>query len=207
SFDFQYGAAGILLAWFDQVSHIRSVVESNAGEDSLRVLDMHFFAQSNAVATNPKTVLYSPQQLDPTDALNLWTRVYDLETAKSQAQFGINEDPPAIVFSHNVWRDVHFDKTYEHVVDVASEFGADYVFIDSIWEHQQALSEALEPHLPAEKRKGTIFEKLWWQPNMCVTLDFEVADIWGGEAALKALCDRARAKGVKVLSWIATHYS
>ena len=99
-FDMQYGEAGILIAWFDKVSLIRSVIESNAGEDSLRVLDMHLFAQDTQVKTNAKTVLYCPAQLDAIDALNLWTRIQDRELERGRAQFGMPvEEPPAIVFS------------------------------------------------------------------------------------------------------------
>jgi hypothetical protein len=207
SFDMQYGAAGVLLGWFDEVSLIRTVVETNAGEDCLRVLDMHLFAQATSVRTNPKTILWSPDVLDETDALNLWTRVFDREKEKACRQLGIpDEGPPAVVFSENVWRGIRFDSTYEEVIDVAAEFGADYVFIDPVWEHQQALKETLDDLVPPERQQGTILEKLWHQ-NMCVTLDFEVADILGGETGLKALCDRAAGKGVKLISWMATHLS
>lgn len=59
------------------------------------------------------------------DALNLWTRLQDRELERGQAQFGIpKEEPPAITFSHNVWRSVHFDTTYEKVIDVASSVAA-----------------------------------------------------------------------------------
>ena len=207
SFDMQYGQAGVLLGWFDEVSLIRTVIESNAGEDCLRCLDMHAFAQATTVRTNPKTMLWCPDVLDEVGALNLWLEVNESEGVRARAQLGIpDEAPPAIVFSENVWKGMQFDTTYEKVVDVAAEFGADYVFIDPVWEHQEALKATLDSLLPPEKQKGTLLEK-WWHQNMCVTLDFEVADIMGGEAGLKALCDRAQAKGVQVISWMATHYS
>ena len=40
---------------------------------------------------------------------------------------------------------------------------------------------------------------------MCCSLDFEVSHIAGGEAALKRFCTRARARNVKVISWMAVH--
>ena len=207
SFDMQYGRAGVLLGWFDRVSLIRTVIESNPGEDALRCLDMHFFEQSKTVRTNPKTILWCPDQLDHADALNLWTRVYDQEQTRSCRDLGIKEEePPAITFSQNFWKDFRFESSYEQVIEVASEFGADYVFIDPVWEHQQAYQEELRELIPEEKRKGTILEK-FWQQNMCVTLDFEVAKILGGEEGLKALCQRAAKKGIKIISWMATHYS
>lgn len=207
SFDMQYGPAGILLGWFDRVSLIRTVVETAAGEDALRVLDMHLFEQSTNAATNPKTILWCPDVIDDTDALNLWTRVLDQEHEKSRRQFALEpEGPPAIVFSHNVWTNMRFDSTYEHVIDVACEFGADYVFIDPVWEHQEALKEELDAAIPSDLQKDTILAKFWHQ-NMCVTLDFAVAEILGGEQGLKALCERATAKGVKIISWMATHCS
>ncbi len=206
SFDMQYGAAGILLGWFDEVSNIRTVVESNAGEEALRVQDMHLFAQATAVKTNPKTILYSPDRLDDVDALNLWTRLQDREHDRACRQFGIRpQGAPPVVFSENVWHGMRFDTTYEHVLEVADEFGADYVFIDPVWEHMQAYKETLEALIPPEKQQEPILHK-FEHHNMCVTLDFEVANIMGGEAGLKALCDRARAQGLNVISWMATHF-
>ncbi len=206
-FDLQYGAAGIFVAWFDRVSLIRTVVESNAGEDCIRHLDLHLFAQATQVTTNPKSVLFCPDRLDHTDALNLWTRLQDRELERSQAQYGITpEPPPAITFSHNVWSGVHFDTTYEDVVQVASEFGGDYVFIDVVFEHEQAYAEHKRSlQAPADAAK-TIESKVWKQ-NMCCILDWRINDVWGGEAALKRLCERAAAKGVKILSWMSTHAS
>jgi len=207
SFDMQYGAAGVLLGWFDEVSLIRTVIESNAGEDWLRCLDFHMFEQTTSFRTNPKTILWSPDVLDEVDALNLWTRVYDREQERSRAQLGIpDEGPPPIVFSENQWRNFRFDTTYEHVVDVAAEFGADYVFIDAVWDNGQAYREAIEAAIPEDERAGTVLAKLRWQ-NMCCTLDFHVSDVFGGEAGLKALCDRAAAKGLKILSWMSLHYA
>ncbi len=206
-FDMQYGAAGVMVAWFDQISLIRTVVESNAGEDSLRVLDMHLFSQANKVKTNPKTILHCPDRLDDVDALNLWTRLQDRELERNQAQFGIpQEEPPAITFAHNVWRDINFDTTYEDVIDVAAEFGGDYVFIDVVFEQEEAYNEQLNKLIPLEQQKGTILEKRN-QQNMCCILDWKVNDVWGGEDALKRLCGRAQDKGVKILSWMSTHAS
>jgi hypothetical protein len=111
------------------------------------------------------------------------------------------------VFSHNVWRGIDLNKSYEHVVDVAAEFGADHVFIDPIWEHQEAYKATLDALIPAPAKKTEPILKKFAHQNMCVTLDFEVARVYGGEPALKALCDRARRKGVNILSWMATHYS
>lgn len=206
-FDMQYGRSGILLGWFDRVSLIRTVVESNAGDDHIRFLDMHLFAQANKVTTNPKTIVHCPDLLDDVDALNLWTRLQDRELKNGQAQFGIPaEEPPTLTFSHNVWRDVHFDRTYEEVIDVAAEFGGDYVFIDVVFEQEESYTEQLRQMVPPEQQKGTILEKRW-QQNMCCVLDWKVNDVWGGENGLKRLCDRAEAKGVKLLSWMATHVS
>ncbi len=206
-FDLQYGQAGILVGWFDLISLIRTVVETNAGDDSLRVLDMHLFTQANKVTTNPKTILHCADRLDEVDALNLWTRLQDRELECGQAQFGIpQEEPPCITFAHNVWKNVNFDTTYEEVIDVASEFGGDYVFIDVVFEQEEAYNEQLRKLITPEQQKGTILEKRWEQ-NMCCVLDWKVNDVWGGEAGLKRLCERAGAKGVKILSWMSTHAS
>lgn len=206
-FDLQYGPAGVLLGRFDEVSLIRTVIETQAGEDSLRCVDLHLFEQTMTVRTNPKTIIWSPDVLDDVDALNLWTRLQDREQEKACRQFNIRrEAPPAITFAHNVWVGMRFDTTYEDVIGEAADFGAEYVFIDPVWEHMEAWKETIEAWMPEEQRRGSIYEK-FQHSTMCETLDFEVAALLGGEAGLKALCDRAQAKGVRLLSWIAAHHS
>lgn len=205
-FDMQYGDHGSLIAWFDRVSNIRSVLESTPGEDSLRVVDFHFFEQSRSVTTNPKTVLFCPDKLDHTDALNLWTRVFDQEHDKALRQFNIRkDDPPEIMFGHNVWQDFHFDKTYEQVVDEVADFGADLAFIDSVFENGETFRREIETRIPKADRESTVLGK-FQHGHMCLTIDFEVSKPAGGEERLKALCDRAAAKGVRVMSWMSTHY-
>jgi len=120
-------------------------------------------------------------------------------------QFRIaEEEPPRLVLSENVWRGFHFDKSYEHVLDTAAEFGMDQIFVDVCWEQGQAYKESLDALLPPDRQKGTIIEALAPR-NMCCVLDFKVAETHGGEAALKRLCDRAHAKDIKVTSWMAAH--
>ncbi|MEI6084101.1 MAG: hypothetical protein WCS70_07340 [Verrucomicrobiota bacterium] len=205
AFDMQYGCDGILLAWFDRVSLIRTVIETVPGEDWLRVIDSHWFESGTSVRTNPKTIVWSPDRLDETDALNLWTRLHDREHDRACAQFQMRAElPPQIVISHNAWVNFRFASTYEDTLGVAAELGADYMFVDPPWEHMEAFRSALEEWLPEAKRKGTVLEKLSYA-NMCATLDWKVAEILGGEKELKALCDRAAEKGVKVISWMALH--
>ncbi len=204
-FDLQYGQAGVLVGCFDQVSLIRTAIESNAGEDAIRCNDFHWFENSGQVATNPKTILHSTDQLDHTDALNLWTALQDRDREIGRRQFGIAaEEPPRLTESENVWRGYHFDTTYEPTLAVAAEFGMDQIFVDVCWEQGQALKESFDALLPPDRQRGTIFAK--YQPrNMCCVLDFAVAEAHGGEAALKRLCERAASQGLKVISWMAAH--
>jgi hypothetical protein len=206
AFDMQYSDAGVLLAWFDRVSCIRSVVESVEGEASIRYVDLHYFEQSNRVTTNPKTVLFAKEKLDAVDAMNLWTRVHDQEQRKTLDQFGIEKEPPSgVTMGLNVWRGINFDTTYEDSIEIAAEFEAEYLFIDSVFEHLEAYRVATLAHYDEDPPPDPVLAKAWWG-NMCRTLDFEVARPLGGEEGLKRLCDRAAAKGVKLFSWMATHY-
>ncbi|MDX2226145.1 MAG: hypothetical protein SFY92_03465 [Verrucomicrobiae bacterium] len=207
AFDLQYGRKGVITAWFDRVSLIRTVVESNKGEDCLRHVDIHYFADTHKGKTNPKTVLYCPDRLDEIDTLNLWTRLHDQERDKSRRQFGIKKDgPPKISVCKNIWLGVRYPTAYTDVVDFAAEIDADYAFVDPPWQNMQAFNDALEAAVPEEKRKGTILEK-YFTSNMCATLEFKIADEFGGEKGLKELCDYAMTKGIKVISWIAAHYT
>ena len=205
-FDLQYGKSGTLLGLFDQVSNIRSVIESTKGEDALRIHDFHYFTNGRQVKTNPKTILWSQDVLSDLDALNLWTRLQDRDYTRVREQFGFKEDaPPAVIVSHNQWQNFKFDSSYEKTVDLAAEFGADYVFIDVFWENGEAFRQTLEELIPAEKWAGTVIEKKVLT-HMCITLDFEVAKVFGGEEGLRNLVQRAKAKGVNILGWMSTHY-
>lgn len=204
-FDMQYGKDGILVGEYDRVSLIRTTIESNAGENAIRVNDFHWFEESGQVSTNPKTILYCSDVLDNTDALNLWTALQDRDREMSRQQFGIPEEEPArLTLSENVWRGFHFDTTYEHVLNIAEEFGMEQMFIDVCWEQGQAFKESMMAEVSLEKQKGTIFEKMQHR-NMCCVLDFKVAEVHGGEAALTRLCRRAADRGVSVISWMAAH--
>lgn len=207
AFDMQYAAAGVTVAWFNEVSLIRTLMESTQREDWLRCLDMHCFSQSTMVRTNPKTVLYSPDQLDDVEALNLWTRIHDQERDKARKQFGLQEEePPLINFHTDVWVGQDFATSYEHMLDVAEEFHGDICFIDPVWEHGEAFDRELRALVPAKEWDNTIFAKHAYQ-NMCCTYDFEVAKVAGGEEGLKALCGRASAKGMRIMSWMSTHFN
>jgi hypothetical protein len=75
-----------------------------------------------------------------------------------------------------------------------------------VFEHEQSLNEEMDKLMPPEQQKQHIFGKKR-RDCMCSIIDWSVNETWGGEAALKRLCDRAGAKGVKLLSWMSTHAS
>ena len=204
-FDLQYGQSGILVGWFDRVSLIRTAIESNAGEDAIRFNEFHWFEQAGRVSTNPKTILYCPDRLDHTDALNLWTELQDRDCASGRRQFGIPEEEPArLTLHHFLWSDYHFDRSYEPSLAIAAELGLDQILIDSCFEQGEALRMAHEKLAPPKEQEGTTLAKAM-PTNMCCTLDYQVAAEHGGEAALKRLCDQAAGMGLKVSCWMAAH--
>ncbi len=209
-FDLQYGQPGIVLGFFDHMSLIRGVLETMPGEDCLRIIDLHAFENTTRVSTNPKTILYCPDRIaDDTEALNFWTRVHDLENEKARRPLGLPpEAPPAVAMSigETCWQDYHFDTSYEHVLEAAVEFGADYIGTDAVWENGEALRKTLVAHIPETVQKGTSMAKML-QQNMCCTLDFEVAREFGGEEGLARLCQRAAEQGVGVIIWLGLHVS
>ena len=205
-FDMQAGAAGVFAGWFDAVSCIRTVVESLPGEEWIRYLDLHYFEQNTRVRTNPKTILHCPDVLDDVAMLNCWTRLHDREQEKAQRQFAIRaEQPPATMLGANLWQGIDFATAYEPAVALAAEFGIDYVFIDSVFENGETYRAELEALLPPERQQGTVLEKVR-HGHMCLTLDFAVSRPSGGVDGLRNLCARAAARGVKIMSWMSTHY-
>jgi len=202
-FDLQYSDAGVLLGRFDRMSLIRSALETNAGEPNLRVLDFHWFEQAGSVKTNAKTILFSPTQLDDIDAVNLWTRIEDLEAERVAQQIGLRErKAPAVFFGDNRWVNYDFNTSYRDTIDAAAEFGAEYVFIDSVWKGENAAKEWVAEVATDDDREESSIDTFEFI-NMCCVMDWEVSDEKGGEAGLKRLCDEAEARGVKLLTWMA----
>ena len=104
--------------------------------------------------------------LDEVDALNLWTRVQDQEQDRAR-QFNIPVEGPAVpIVSAKTSGEDALRHHLRACVDVAAEFGADYVFIDPVWEHQQAFQETLDALIPPEQQKGTVLDKFWHQPHV-----------------------------------------
>jgi len=202
-FDLQCGSGGVVAAFFDQVSNIRSVIESSPGEDWIRVIDLHQFENTTRAATNPKTVLFSPEQLDEVAAINLWTRLFDEDHTKASRQFGIQNDPPPRPgLHHEEWQNFHFDTTFDDAIDLAAELGAEQVCIGAVWESSRSFTKNLHRLTSEADRAGTELDKRSAQStrHKLHVLDYEVAEAYGGEPALKNLCTRARAKGVGLLT-------
>jgi len=202
SFDFFYKPEGCFLAKFDHISNIRTLIESAKDEDSLRVLDMHVFDKTFHYRSNPKTILFAKENITPVSGANLWTEVFDSEKERYWEELGIEpEEDMKLVFHENKWVNFHFDTSYEYVMDVAEEFHAEYVFIDPVWQNEQSIQEELieiaggKENLPKEYHD-------YMFANMCQTLDWDVARIRGGEERLKALIERAKTKGLKIVTWL-----
>ncbi len=203
-FDMQYGQAGVMLAWFDHVSNIRTVVESNPGEDWIRFIDLHQFENSTKTATNPKTVLFSPARLDEVDAINLWTRVYDQEYARACEQFGVkDEGPPRVGIHQEAWQEIDFDSTFDPAIDIAAEVGAEQICIGAAWESSLSFTKNLRRLTSEQDRAGTELEKRSGEStrHKLHVLDYDVAAAYGGEDALRRLVERAGVHGVKILTW------
>ncbi len=204
-FDMIYGSDGCLLTWFDRVSLIRSVIETLPGESCLRIADLHLFEADREIDIPPKTVAWSPDLLGDVEAVNLWTRMTDRDRDLARRQFQIpEEDPPLIECGHTNWINMSLDNTYEQSLSAAAKLGMEVLFIDSIWENAESYNMELHAALGGEPPAGSLLAKRARQ-SMCCTTDFRVAESIGGEAALKRLCERAAAHGIRIVSWMATH--
>lgn len=205
AFDLQQSNQGILAAWFDAVSLIRTVIDKIPGDDSLRCQDLHLFEQTNSFRTNPKTVVFSPDQLDEIDLVNFWTELYDIERDKARAQFDIKgHEFPESTLVHVKWLEIDFATTYLDTVTLASDLGMDNVMIDPIWQSGQTMLDAVEKLVPPAELEQSVLKKLF-RTNNCAIMDWEVDEIRGGKDGLKKLCDFAAQKNINILSWVATH--
>lgn len=192
-FDYQYKGKAALIGLFEHCGLIRTIVTRNAGDAEIRHFDKHIFDQTNDARTVKKFIGVGTVG-DETDQLNAWTRVFDVDQDNVLGEFGMHRTYPRTTLSHNFWLNFDVNSYREDLLPAAAALGFQQLFIDPFWENDMTKSREgkLPPYLGG---------------NMCCPHEYEVAQVLGGIEGYKKLADDARALGIEVISWIASHQS
>jgi len=209
-FDFQFGRDGSLLIYYDKPGRILTMTRKHAGENVINYVDDVSLPLANRFSTPMKRVLFAKadKPLSQVDGANLWTRCCDHVHDAYRARLGLKEDQVAPIFHIMPWAG-------------RSMFGGESVSPDVARRKAgRLLKDYAGITLPFFRSLG--FRRFFCGPhwrsdcteahgspggNECCVHLFELAPQYGGEAALKRLCDAANRLGMEVIAWISMHMS
>lgn len=186
AFDFQFRGDDTLIGVFEKVDLIRSVVMRDAGRPELKTFDKHIFDQALAVSTTPKKVMLNRDRKSPTAQKNCWTWIWQDVDDRARAEYGLREEPMIPFVSQNYWVNFFVDSYFKDLLPAAANIGARMIFVDNL------KKSAMTENCP---NPG----KFTW--NMCCGHEYEIAPRLGGVPRVKDFVEKAKALGVRVLSW------
>jgi len=195
-FDYLFADAGALAVFYARMEHIRGLVDKREDSDLILHFDEIHFALTNEFETPAKRVLFHAptHALDITEGRNIWTDVGDYVAHVYRSQYGIRAEEPVpeaayqFSYDHRMRAHLlpadpadHFRRLGREFVPRVAELGIRRIFIGPPWIND--MTEEKETR------------------NCCVTLEYRVADRFGGEPALADLCRAAEAAGVQITLW------
>ena len=190
-FDFIAAEQGALLGYFDAMASINSLVHSPRGQAETRIYDMHQFELASSAATTPKVVVFHRDETPATDLeiQNRWTRCYDQCVDHYREGTNLSPERPMPFLLHNKWEIDSYLYHLEETLPLARELGFPAINIENCTESAQTQTDK-----PKYDLRGKI-------RNQCCVWDWVVPEAWGGESALRELCDAAHEMGIEVHCW------
>ena len=213
SFDFLAHRAGALLGLFEPLDEVFSLVQKNAGEDVLHILDEYRRPLAAAFETPRKRMLFHAATASWTreDRRNLWRDVFDSVHKAARRRARIRRSPVLPrVWIPQCCRDaftldgaVHprercLYELADRRVAAWADMGAREICLHSIWK-----SDYTEDRRVCKDHGG--MHGALTVGSICNVRIHEVAPLWGGEDALAYFVGKAHAAGLQVQLWWATH--
>jgi hypothetical protein len=186
SFDFQFKGDVTMVGIFERVELIRSVVCRDANKSELKTFDKHLFDNANKYSTSAKSIMINKGTKTITDQQNIWTWVSEEVDNRARAEYGIKEEPLVVDLHQNFWRNFQIEDYYKDLVPAAANIGAKRIFVDNLKKSSMTEDAPL---------KGK------WQWNMCCGHEYEIADMFGGNAGVKAFNEKCAEQDVQVMIW------
>lgn len=95
-FEFLAAGEGVLMSYWPQPHAVKSLVQKNAGEDVLFILDEYRFPSATSFTTPEKHILFSASEQPRAqhEIANMWTRAMEYTGDSIRDQFGMKISPP-----------------------------------------------------------------------------------------------------------------
>ena len=171
--DYQFAPEGALFAYFREPCYVR--YQRMGTPEFVIYRDAHQFAGEKEVVTTPKYVLWAER-----GDRDLWARARDFAYARARGQAGVVRETPLPLT--NVWTDWR---------EMAKIGKSAY--------YQKIIDEFLPAIADCAFRRILVHET--WEHGGCSPADLVINPVYGGEAALKKLCDAAQAQDIAVIAW------
>ena len=178
-------AAGTLVTWATEVSHVRSLFEKPAGAGEIRHWHEHCGDLSPDFSTAPVEVLWLPGGMDRVGHLNLYESVRDLVYDTLHGQIGMRRERASSYGVIEEWVVPDLDRYRTLGLPRLHDAGVKTVFLPNEFQNNM---------------------NVYGVTNMCCTVDYKIAETVG-EEKLTAFCRAAHALGMRVEMWANTALS
>ena len=178
-FTFTAHARGVLITWGTEVSHVRTLLEKEAGKREIAHWHEHCGDLAPEFSTCPIDVLWIPGPRSRTELFNLYHAVQEMVADRLHACAGLRRERVSTYGMIEEWGLPDLDEYRRRAVPALLAAGVKRIFLPSQFQNNM---------------------NVWGLGNMCCTVDYKVADSVG-EDRLKALVEDVEGGGAEVEMW------
>jgi hypothetical protein len=190
--DFQVKDDLALCIYAERPGLSRARIEKFADEDVIHYTERPFFKLTeSAIAPERKLIVFQAQQsFKKHEWRNLWLDAFTYTRQRILNSYDFKLETPRPSIHAHLWDDdlkargVHWSDDLKAAMPLYSKLGYRDVFTHGVWD-----SVTSDPKLTSA------------DGNICCPYRFRYAEMFGGDAAMKALGDAARKEGIEVFQW------
>lgn len=170
---------GVLITWSPEPAHIRTLLEKQQGMDDIVHMHEHCADLSKSFRTTPMEILFLNGSFDRTALANIHGDMIDLVYYTLHRKTGIHREYASTYGQIEEWGDADIE-TYRH-------------------EGLPALANAGIKNIELANHFRNNMNT-WGVSNMCCNVDLKLSENVG-EDKLKAFCNDATKRGIRVFMW------
>lgn len=178
-FTFTTSSEGTLLTWPNEVKHINSLFEKEAGKTELVHYHEHCTDLMYEIATSPIEVLWLPGELTEVQAANIYEAAKDIIYDTLHQNAGLKRERVTTYGVIEEWQIPNMDQYINKAIPALISAGMKTVFLPN--ECQNTMN-------------------VYGVSNMCCNLDFKIAESVG-EDNMRRFCKKANDAGMSVEMW------
>lgn len=178
-FTFTASPEGILLTWPNEVAHVNSLFEKQAGKNEMAHYHEHCGDLTNDFATSPVEVLFRKGKTNHVEKANIYESCKELVYETLHQKAGIRRERVTSYGVIEEWRVPDMDNYTKEGLPKLIDVGVKTVFIPNFCQNTM---------------------NVYGVSNMCCNVDYKIAETVG-EDKLKAFCRMAKDNDVIVEMW------